>query len=536
MSGTPNRRQHRYRFRTDADAVNSAATWGAAESTAFSLAPGVNFRLRFLIWNDGTATTGNQSWSIYWRKNATGSYAAVTTSSSNVRAVDAGSSADNDSLSTQRLTSPASGTFVNGQYDETGATGNVAITTGNFSEFEFGLQLQTADLAVNDYIDFQVYAGGVALQAYDVTPRITALVATSVVSPAANITIAAVAPSISAGKSVAVPAATITLTALAPIVSTGVAVAAPTATITIAATAPTAVGPPIPGIFDSGIFDTGIFDHRAAGGAATITVPAAVDITLAALAPSVASGASVTIPAANVAVAALAPSVASGVAVAVASADLVIFARAPNVITGLALVVPPAAIEVAALAPSVVSGASIAAPVANIVIAANAPTISRGVGVSVPAANITISGFACAVFASGGETVQGRDGGTNSEADSRARFNRLQIRAALVAKQAAEIAEREKPKVRSIRAAARKAVETLEDARELGGALLSDDYINMLDRLIAGMRIDFLGPTIDPAKAALLAMQAQAVVAVANELRALQQDEEDAIVALLMAA
>jgi hypothetical protein len=129
-----------------------------------------------------------------------------------------------------------------------------------------------------------------------------------------------------------------------------------------------------------------------------------------------------------------------------------------------------------------------------------------------------------------------RDGGTNSEADDRARLNRLRARAALLARQAEELAAREKPKAKAVKAAARKVIETLEQAREAGGALLSDDYIIMLDQLIVGLRMDFLGPSFDPGKTAMLAIQAQAAAAVANELRALQQDEEDAIVALLVAA
>jgi hypothetical protein len=128
-----------------------------------------------------------------------------------------------------------------------------------------------------------------------------------------------------------------------------------------------------------------------------------------------------------------------------------------------------------------------------------------------------------------------RDGGTNSEADDRARLNRLRARAALAAKQAQELASREKPKAKAVKAAARKVVETLEGAKEAGGALLSDEYIVMLDRLIISLRADFLG-AVPVADLAYLAGQAQAALAILIELEAMQRDEDEAIAALLMAA
>jgi hypothetical protein len=91
-----------------------------------------------------------------------------------VQTVDAtaGASADNAALSTRRLTSD-SGTFVNGQYDFSGATGNITLTASSVTELEFGLQL-TSDAAYGDTYDFRVYRGAsTALNTYTNTPRVT---------------------------------------------------------------------------------------------------------------------------------------------------------------------------------------------------------------------------------------------------------------------------------------------------------------------------------------------------------------------------
>lgn len=618
MTGSPNRRQYHYRFRTDTGTIDATPTWGANEDTTYVPLSGANLRVRFLVWNDGTATTGNQSWSLYYQKNGTGSFAAVTTTSTVVKAVDAGSSADNTSLATQRLTSPASGTFVAGQYDETGATGTIAITTGNFSEFEFGIQFVTADLTNGDYVKLRVYAGGSALQAYDVEPQIYPSVPKTITSPVGGVTIAGVIPAVASGGSVTSPAASISLAAASPTISASVSV---------------------PGIFDSGIFDTGIFDHQisnitinspsktvtiagvapsvVSGGSAIVpagnvtiagvapgvssggsaTVPAAA-IAIAGVAPGVVSGGSAIIPVATVALAGVAPSVVSGGSVAVPVAntdiagvapsvftgasvtapageiavegvapaifsgatidvpakDIAVEGNAPNILVGSGISVPPgvvaidpvaptiaagkaiavpaAEVQVSAAAPSVSTGKIIYPPAANVDVAANAPTVATAAIVTIPAAGLTIAGVAPSIFVQSGGATGGRDGGT----DDAGRLNRLRLRAALLAKQAAELAEKDKPKAKSVKAAAKKVVETLEEAREAGGALLSDEYVVMLDQLIIGLRVDFLGPTVDIGKLSLLATQAQAVAAVVSELLALQRDEEEAIAALLMAA
>lgn len=107
-------------------------------------------------------------------------------------------------------------------------------------------------------------------------------------APAANITIAGVAPSVAAGKSISVPAANITLAGVAPSISVGASAAISAVNIAVAAVAPSV----------------------SAG--KSVIVPA-VDVAIAALAPTVSAGAgvgvTVDVPSVDIAVAAVAPTV-----------------------------------------------------------------------------------------------------------------------------------------------------------------------------------------------------------------------------------
>lgn len=96
--------QFHSRFRTDADAVDGAPTWGAAED-GNDFDPGIaNFRLRFGINNLGDDFDG--TYELRMSKNG-GAYAPITTSSTGgVISADAGASADDADLTVQRLSSP----------------------------------------------------------------------------------------------------------------------------------------------------------------------------------------------------------------------------------------------------------------------------------------------------------------------------------------------------------------------------------------------------------------------------------------------
>ena len=70
--------------------------------------------------------------------------------------------------------------YAAGQYDETGATSSFGLASGTYTELEFGLVLDYANLANGDTLDFRVYLNGQPLDAYDVTARLTAVVTGSI--------------------------------------------------------------------------------------------------------------------------------------------------------------------------------------------------------------------------------------------------------------------------------------------------------------------------------------------------------------------
>jgi len=194
--------QSRFRFRSDTLTVDSGSVvWAAAENTNWVPTPvqqGTPFRLRIEVGNTGSTSTGAQAWNIFVQRNGAGGYAQVTSSGTYVQSSSAASSdADNTSLTVSRLTSDFNtGTpaFVNGQYDNSGSTGNITLGIGSTNnqrtELEFGLVLTSSCLA-GDFFDFRVYRGtSTALNTYTVTPRVTvtqaAFTATSIASGSAG--------------------------------------------------------------------------------------------------------------------------------------------------------------------------------------------------------------------------------------------------------------------------------------------------------------------------------------------------------------
>jgi hypothetical protein len=169
--------QDRFRIRIDNTAAQGGIpAWFVAENANASLARGDRFRLRFEIQNTGTTTNGSAIMTLMLSRNA-GAYAAVTTETSFVKAIDCtnGLSADNSTISTRLLTVDA-GTFTNGQYDNTGATAAITLAASSVTELEYGVVIDPATAVIGDTLAFRVYGAGPAvLTAYTVTPTITVI-------------------------------------------------------------------------------------------------------------------------------------------------------------------------------------------------------------------------------------------------------------------------------------------------------------------------------------------------------------------------
>jgi hypothetical protein len=173
--------QQVYRIRTDATvAQGGTPVWAAAQNTVAVIGTAAPFRIRFAIADTGTTSAASQIYNLFVSKNG-GAYAQVpnTSSGNAVYSTDAtaGASADNSAITTSLLTG-ASGTFATvGEYDSTGSTAALVIPTVQYVELEFGIQFNAAVVANGDTYAFRVYAAGVALNTYTVTPTLAVWVA-----------------------------------------------------------------------------------------------------------------------------------------------------------------------------------------------------------------------------------------------------------------------------------------------------------------------------------------------------------------------
>lgn len=109
---------------------------------------------------------------LYVSKNG-GAYTLVTASSTNgvKSSASASSSGDNAALASNRLT--PEGFFVSGEYDSSGTATDIDISQrGNYTEVEFGVVLDPANLTAGDVLTFKVYQNGEPLDFYDQVPSI----------------------------------------------------------------------------------------------------------------------------------------------------------------------------------------------------------------------------------------------------------------------------------------------------------------------------------------------------------------------------
>lgn len=173
--------QSHFRARFDAGPVDGPPLWIAAEDANFTLGDAsATFRIRVTIQETGGVNSASTTFKLQANLNA-GAYQDVTTTSTIVKSVDAGASADEAAITTQRLS--GTGTFVNGKYDETGAT-----TTGFFinasrnTELEFGVQIVPASVTAGDVVHLKVVTVSGTSVTATLIPAITITAATNTLS------------------------------------------------------------------------------------------------------------------------------------------------------------------------------------------------------------------------------------------------------------------------------------------------------------------------------------------------------------------
>jgi hypothetical protein len=162
-----------YRFRND-DGTHITATWKAATNTDISVDVGAgNAQLRVRLAVQYVAVIGDTfAARLFVSKNG-GAYSQVGAATSNVKAANSANLTD-DATTTQQITAFA---YTAGRVDDvdgtTTATGIIVATGG--TEFEFMIELITADLAYGDTLDFRLYQAGSAIVSYSRTARITVI-------------------------------------------------------------------------------------------------------------------------------------------------------------------------------------------------------------------------------------------------------------------------------------------------------------------------------------------------------------------------
>jgi hypothetical protein len=150
----------------------SGATWAANEDTKLTgLATETTRRLRFLVDNSGTATSGAVSYELQVAETATcsgGSYTAVD-SSTHWNIMDStnvtdGSASENVSGG---LTDPGTSSWVAGELEDSAdSTDTVTLAADEFTEIEFAVQATTSATAGGDYCFKLVEAGSGDLDTY----------------------------------------------------------------------------------------------------------------------------------------------------------------------------------------------------------------------------------------------------------------------------------------------------------------------------------------------------------------------------------
>lgn len=171
--GSPTYDQKHCRFYND-DGSESAGTAWAAEDTNITMGASdsslINLRL-------GVSSTGANStttplpWRLQYRKNG-GTWTNITTSSSNVKAVNSSNLTDGGAT-TNRLTVPGGLTFSAGLVSEDGLADDQATLVNKFYEFLFALQVIKTDLTNGDTLEFRLLCNSGVLNTYTVILMIT---------------------------------------------------------------------------------------------------------------------------------------------------------------------------------------------------------------------------------------------------------------------------------------------------------------------------------------------------------------------------
>jgi hypothetical protein len=165
--------QTSFRYRDD-DGSETAATWRQSANVDDTLTLDTTYRMRFLITASHSGTgSADFTGGFEYNVDAAG-WNAITTSSTNVRAVasaDTSWAISDDDATTEQMAGGA--TFVAGHMDETGTCSAVSMSETQESEFELVFQLRSADLSGGEAVQIRMVDSATALFLYSATPSIS---------------------------------------------------------------------------------------------------------------------------------------------------------------------------------------------------------------------------------------------------------------------------------------------------------------------------------------------------------------------------
>ena len=168
--------QEYWRIRDDLlDPDGGTPNWVTTENQAsnFVVVRDTTFRVRFVMANTGDANTAT-SHALYYRLNGTGSWIAVTTSTPIQADPAANGSYNTRTIQTAnfRLTA-GTGSAVDGEYIDSSAVVGIRLSGGDYSEFEFGLSIDSTQVSSGDTFELRVYQGdGTPVDVVDSEPTI----------------------------------------------------------------------------------------------------------------------------------------------------------------------------------------------------------------------------------------------------------------------------------------------------------------------------------------------------------------------------
>lgn len=191
----------RYAFGDD-DGSESGHSLDTQNTNRTAQAPDVTFLIRIEV-QETNGGTENLAAALYAQKNGTGGFTAVPFSATNngLRLANDTQSRADDENTSNRLTG-GSGTFTAGKYDDgTSTVGTSAVTldndTAGRTEFEFAIQIDSANASDSDYWELRVeQSGGTDLDGYPGSyPTVTASIEATDPQPSVSDGIATLADS-----------------------------------------------------------------------------------------------------------------------------------------------------------------------------------------------------------------------------------------------------------------------------------------------------------------------------------------------------